>query len=51
MGGRSRPPDSLKTTEQPSEKKKGFGDWMNLMKPGTEEKDHWVKIRVLRKFF
>ncbi|TYJ46128.1 hypothetical protein E1A91_A02G099600v1 [Gossypium mustelinum] len=49
MGGRSRPSDSLKTTEQPSEKKKGFGDWMNLMKPGTEEKDHWVPDEAVSK--
>lgn len=42
MGGRSRPTESLKTTEQPMEKKKGFTDWMNLVKPGNEEKDHWV---------
>ena len=51
MGGRSRPPESLKTTEQPAEKKRGITDLMNLIKPGFEEKDHWVKIRVLRKFF
>lgn len=42
MGGRSRPSESLKTTEQPTEKKKGFADWMNIIKPGNEEKDHWV---------
>lgn len=51
MGGRSQAPESLKTTEQPAEKKRGFADWMNLMKPGMEEKDHWVKIRVLRKSY
>ncbi|PKA66369.1 1-phosphatidylinositol-3-phosphate 5-kinase FAB1B [Apostasia shenzhenica] len=31
-----------KPSEQPNEKKKGFADWMNLMKPGNEEKEHWV---------
>ena len=42
MGGRSRPADSFKANEQPMDKKKGFGDWMNIIKPGNEEKDHWV---------
>ncbi|XP_047334455.1 protein FREE1-like [Impatiens glandulifera] len=28
--------------EQQSEKKKGFVDWMNIIKPKMEEKDHWV---------
>ncbi|KAL8200375.1 hypothetical protein R6Q57_011714 [Mikania cordata] len=28
--------------QQPTEKKKGFPDWINLMKPANEEKDHWV---------
>lgn len=42
MGGRSRPSDSFKVSDQPTEKKKGLGDWMNLMKPVNEEKDHWV---------
>jgi hypothetical protein len=32
MGGSNRPSDSLKTNEQPTEKKKGFGDWMNIIK-------------------
>ncbi|KAK3022970.1 hypothetical protein RJ639_046674 [Escallonia herrerae] len=41
MGG-NKASDRLKVTEQPSEKKKAFGDWVNLMKPGNEEKDHWV---------
>jgi hypothetical protein len=44
MGGSSRPSDSLKTNEQPTEKKKGFGDWMNIIKPVNEEKDHWVNL-------
>lgn len=34
--------DSGKPSEQPSEKKKGFADWMIMMKPGNEEKEHWV---------
>lgn len=42
MGGRNRPSEPLKTNEQPTDRKKGFADWMNLMKPGNEEKDHWV---------
>lgn len=49
MGGRSRPSDS-KVTEQPTEKKKGLGDWMNLIKPVNEEKDHWVN-RILSNIF
>ncbi|XVE69697.1 hypothetical protein DITRI_Ditri10aG0011800 [Diplodiscus trichospermus] len=49
MGGRSQPPESLKTTEQSAEKKKGIADWMNLMKPGNEEKDHWVPDEAVSK--
>ncbi|KAK4744761.1 hypothetical protein SAY87_011073 [Trapa incisa] len=45
MGGRSRPSDAPKINEQPSEKKKGFADWMNLMKPNNEVKDHWHHCR------
>lgn len=48
MGGRSRSSESLKTNE-PLDKKKGFADWMNLMKPGNEEKDHWVISLVEKK--
>ena len=44
MGGNSEPSDSFKASDHLLEKKKGFGDWMNLVKPGNEEKDHWVKI-------
>ncbi|CAI9763809.1 unnamed protein product [Fraxinus pennsylvanica] len=36
MGGRIRP------SEQPTEKRRGFADWMNRIKPVNEEKDHWV---------
>ncbi|KAJ6953437.1 protein FREE1-like [Populus alba x Populus x berolinensis] len=49
MGGRIRPSDTSKTTEQPTEKKKGLGDWMNLIKPGSEEKDHWVPDEAVSK--
>ncbi|KAJ8762286.1 hypothetical protein K2173_007443 [Erythroxylum novogranatense] len=49
MGGSSRPSDLPKTIEQPNEKKKGFGDWMNLMKPSNEEKDHWVPDEAVSK--
>ncbi|KAL7261731.1 hypothetical protein ACSBR1_000194 [Camellia fascicularis] len=49
MGGSSNPSDSLKPTEQPAEKKKGLADWMNLMKPGNEEKDHWVPDEAVSK--
>lgn len=44
IGGKSRQTESSKVTEQPTEKKKGFGDWMNFKKPANEEKDHWVII-------
>ncbi|PKU84118.1 protein FREE1 isoform X2 [Dendrobium catenatum] len=41
--GRSRvSADGGKPSEQANEKKKGLADWMNKMKPGNEEKDHWV---------
>lgn len=43
MGGRSRPSETPKIVEQPTEKKKGFADWMNKIKPVNEEKDHWVR--------
>ena len=42
MGGSSRPSDSFKTNEQSAERKKGLADWMNIIKPANEEKDHWV---------
>lgn len=44
MGGSRRPAESFKTNEQPAERKKGLGDWMNIIKPANEEKDHWVTI-------
>ena len=49
MGGRIKPSDSIKTAEQSAEKKKGFADWMNLIKPANEEKDHWVPDEAVTK--
>lgn len=49
MGGSSRPTESLKTNEQPTERKKGLTDWMNIIKPGNEEKDHWVPDEAVSK--
>ncbi|KAK2651781.1 hypothetical protein Ddye_011637 [Dipteronia dyeriana] len=48
MGGSTRPSESLKTAEQLSEKKKGLTDRMNI-KPGNEEKDHWVPNEAVTK--
>ncbi|XP_062018947.1 protein FREE1 isoform X2 [Rosa rugosa] len=49
MGGSSRPAESLKTNEQSAERKKGLTDWMNIIKPGNEEKDHWVPDEAVSK--
>ncbi|XP_071703382.1 protein FREE1-like [Rutidosis leptorrhynchoides] len=49
MGGRSRPVDTVKVAEQSTEKKKGLGDWMNIIKPPNEEKDHWVPDEAVTK--
>ncbi|KAL8211481.1 hypothetical protein R6Q57_005918 [Mikania cordata] len=49
MGGRSRPVEAVKLTEQSTEKKKGLGDWMNMIKPANEEKDHWVPDEAVTK--
>ncbi|XP_004500928.1 protein FREE1 [Cicer arietinum] len=49
MGGSRRPVESLKTNEQPTERKKGLGDWMNMIKPANEEKDHWVPDEAVSK--
>lgn len=46
MGGSTRPAESLKT-ELSAERKKGLTDWMNIIKPGNEEKDHWVILLPL----
>ncbi|KAK9284171.1 hypothetical protein L1049_023339 [Liquidambar formosana] len=48
MGGRNKPSD-FKVSEQLSDKKKGFSDWMNLMKPSNEEKDYWVPDEAVTK--
>lgn len=39
--------DGVTVSQQSAEKKKGFPDWINLMKPGNEEKDHWVSLTLL----
>lgn len=49
MGGDNKPSNSSKVSDQSLEKKKGFADWMNLMKPGNEEKDHWVPDDAVNK--
>ncbi|AES74028.1 putative chromatin regulator PHD family [Medicago truncatula] len=49
MGGSRRPAESFKTNEQPAERKKGLGDWMNIIKPANEEKDHWVPDEAVSK--
>lgn len=49
MGGTNKPLDPSKEIEQPGEKKKGLIDWRILMKPGTEEKDHWVPDEAVTK--
>ncbi|XP_009776341.1 protein FREE1 [Nicotiana tabacum] len=48
MGESSRPSDSIKGSESAAEKKKGF-DWIKLMRPLNEEKDHWVPDEAVRK--
>uniref|UniRef100_A0A7N0T0D9 FYVE-type domain-containing protein n=1 Tax=Kalanchoe fedtschenkoi TaxID=63787 RepID=A0A7N0T0D9_KALFE len=49
MGGTSRPSDYSKTAEQQPEKKKGFTDWVNIIKPANEEKEHWVPDEAVMK--
>lgn len=44
MGGSSRPSESYKPNDQVPERKKGFAEWVNIIKPPNEEKDHWVII-------
>ncbi|KAJ8538249.1 hypothetical protein K7X08_014789 [Anisodus acutangulus] len=36
-------------SEFPTEKKKGFTDWINIVKPVNEEKDHWVPDEAVSK--
>ncbi|CAL0333196.1 unnamed protein product [Lupinus luteus] len=49
MGGSRKPAEPLRTNEQATEKRKGLGDWMNLIKPANEEKDHWVPDEAVSK--
>ncbi|GFP95235.1 arrestin domain-containing protein a, partial [Phtheirospermum japonicum] len=49
MSERSRPSEYPKVAEQTSEKKKGFVDFVNLIKPVNEEKDHWVPDEAVTK--
>lgn len=39
--------DADKVSDQSAERKKGLVDWMNLIKPANEEKDHWVSSDAL----
>ncbi|KAK9670644.1 hypothetical protein RND81_13G215100 [Saponaria officinalis] len=41
--------NTSRTAEQLVEKKKGLVDWMNLIKPPNEEKDHWVPDEAVNK--
>ncbi|CAL1383867.1 unnamed protein product [Linum trigynum] len=49
MGERPKASDLSKMSEQTAERKKGFGDWMNFIKPANEEKDHWVPDEAVKK--
>ncbi|KAH0759348.1 hypothetical protein KY290_022841 [Solanum tuberosum] len=49
MGGRIRSSESPKVAEQPTEKKKGLADWINIVKTINEEKDHWVPDEAVSK--
>lgn len=44
MSGRTRPTEYAKIAEQPAERKKGFAEFINKIKPVNEEKDHWVNL-------
>ncbi|XP_074586853.1 protein FREE1-like [Curcuma longa] len=41
--------DADKFSDQSAERKKGLVDWMNLIKPTNEEKDHWVPDEAVTK--
>lgn len=43
--------ESPKVAEQPTEKKKGLTDWINIVKTVNEEKDHWVTSFILFCFY
>ncbi|KAL6506699.1 hypothetical protein OROHE_022531 [Orobanche hederae] len=48
MSERSRP-EYPKISEQPPEKKKGLADFMKVIKPANEEKEHWVPDEAVAK--
>ncbi|XP_078448270.1 RING/FYVE/PHD zinc finger superfamily protein isoform X2 [Wolffia australiana] len=41
--------EAARQAEQAAEKKKGFADWINRIKPINEEKDHWVPDEAVTK--
>lgn len=47
--GERKDSSSSKASEQLAEKKKGFVDWVNLIKPPNEEKEHWVPDEAVNK--
>ncbi|XP_019177440.1 PREDICTED: protein FREE1-like [Ipomoea nil] len=50
MGETNRPSDLTRSgSEQLADRKKGFTDWMKIMKPQNEEKDHWVPDEAVTK--
>lgn len=49
MGEINKSSDSIKASDQLAEKKKGLVDWVNLVKPRNEEKDHWVPDEAVTK--
>ncbi|XP_031495040.1 protein FREE1 [Nymphaea colorata] len=50
MGGRSKGDiDAAKPLEQTAEKKRGLVDWINIIRPVNEEKDHWVPDEAVSK--
>ncbi|KAL0332761.1 UNVERIFIED_CONTAM: protein FREE1 [Sesamum calycinum] len=49
IGSSINPSDLVKGAEPSFEKKKGFIDWKNLIKPVNEEKDHWVPDEAVTK--
>lgn len=44
MDARNNSSDSFKVSEQYADRKRGFSDWINMMKSSNEEKDHWVQF-------
>ncbi|XP_064949665.1 protein FREE1-like [Musa acuminata AAA Group] len=41
--------DASKVSDQSAERKKSLVNWMNLIKPANEEKDHWVPDEAVSK--